>query len=174
MHACTYVCAQSLSHVQLFVTPWTVAHQASLSMGFSRQEDWSGLPCPPPGDLPNPGIKLRSPALQVDSLPSEPPGMPINNVRLKENSKALFDRLCLVCPTEQNDSETAWSITQYFLIKYWSGLFHHVSCFWTCTCPTFKAKGYSPLSPFCFIYHNKTPKTSIPKFFIISRPSLPI
>ena len=45
------------SHVQLFATLWTVAHQASLSMGFSRQEYWSGLPCPPPGDLPDPGIE---------------------------------------------------------------------------------------------------------------------
>ena len=56
------------------VTPWTVAHQAPLSMGFSRQGYWSGLPCPPPGDLPNPGIEPRSPTLQADSLPSEPPG----------------------------------------------------------------------------------------------------
>ena len=46
--------------------------------GFSRQEYWSGLPCPPPGDLPNPGIEPRSPTLQVDSLPTEPPGMPMN------------------------------------------------------------------------------------------------
>ena len=46
--------------------------------GFSRQEYWSGLPCPPPGDLPNPGTEPRSPALQVDSLPSEPPGKPVN------------------------------------------------------------------------------------------------
>ena len=69
---------QSLSCVQLFVTPWTAPHQAPLSMGFSRQEDWSGLPCPPPGDLPDPGIKPRSPALAGDgSLPSEPPGNPI-------------------------------------------------------------------------------------------------
>ena len=58
--------AKSLSRVQLFVTLWTVAHQAPLSMGFSRQEYWSGLPCPPTGDLPNPGIEpvfLMSPAL---------------------------------------------------------------------------------------------------------------
>ena len=54
----------------------TIAHQAPLSMGFSRQEYWSKLPCPPPGDLPNTGIKPRSPTLQVDSLPSEPPGRP--------------------------------------------------------------------------------------------------
>ena len=50
------------SRVQLFTTPWTAAHQAFLSMGFSRQEYWSGLPCPPPGDLPSPGIKSESPA----------------------------------------------------------------------------------------------------------------
>ena len=65
------VCASSLSHVPLFVTPWTIARQAPLSMWFSRQEHWSGLPCPPPGDLSNPGIELESPALQVDSLPAE-------------------------------------------------------------------------------------------------------
>ena len=57
-------------------TPWTIAHQAPLSMGFSRQEYWSGLPCPPPGDLPHPGIEPRSPALQADSLTAEPPGKP--------------------------------------------------------------------------------------------------
>ena len=65
-----------LSHVQLTETPWTVARQAPLSMGFSKQEYWSGLPFPSPGDLPNPGIKPRSPAWKADSLPSEPPGSP--------------------------------------------------------------------------------------------------
>ena len=70
-------CAQLFSHVWLFTTPWTVAHQAPLSMEFSRQEYWSGLPVPSPGDLPDPGIKPRSPALQADSLPSEPQGKPI-------------------------------------------------------------------------------------------------
>ena len=57
-------------------TPRTVAHQASPSMGFSRQEYWSGLSFPSPGDLPDPGIKPGSPALQADALPSEPPGKP--------------------------------------------------------------------------------------------------
>ena len=57
-------------------TPWTVAHQAPLSMGFSRQGYWSGRPFPSPGDLPNPGTKSGSLALQVDSLPSEAPGKP--------------------------------------------------------------------------------------------------
>ena len=60
--------------VGLFVTPWTVACQAPLSMGFSRQEYWSGVPFPSPEDLPNPGIKPGSPTLQADALPSEPPG----------------------------------------------------------------------------------------------------
>ena len=54
---------KSLSHVRLFVTPWTVAHQAPQSMGFSRQEYWSGLSFPSPGGLPDPGIEPRSPAL---------------------------------------------------------------------------------------------------------------
>ena len=64
----------SLSRVRLFVTLWTADHQAPLSMGFSRQEYWSGLPFPFPGDLPNPEIEPRSPALQADALTSEPPG----------------------------------------------------------------------------------------------------
>ena len=65
-------CAQLLSHVRLFVTPWTVALQAPLFMEFCRQEYWSGLPCSSPGDLANPGIEYKSPALQADSLPAEP------------------------------------------------------------------------------------------------------
>ena len=65
---------KSVSCVQLFSLLWTVAHQAPLSMGFSRQEYWSGLPFPSPGDLTNPGIKPKSPTLQVDSLPAEPLG----------------------------------------------------------------------------------------------------
>ena len=60
-------------------TPWTGARQAPLSMGFPRQECWSGLPFPLPGDLPDPRVKPRSPALQADSLLSEPPGKPNNN-----------------------------------------------------------------------------------------------
>ena len=75
IHIHTVLCV-SHSAVSDFVTPWTVAHQAPLSLGFSRQEYWSGLPRPPPGDLPSPGIEPRSPALQADSLPSEPPGKP--------------------------------------------------------------------------------------------------
>ena len=66
----------SLSHVPLFVTPWTVAYQAPPSMGFPRQEYWSGLPFPSPGDLPDPGMEPGSPTLWADTLPSEPPGKP--------------------------------------------------------------------------------------------------
>ena len=65
---------KSLSRVLLLATPWTVAYQASPSMGFSMQEYWSGLPFPSPGDLPDPGIETRSSALQADALPSEPAG----------------------------------------------------------------------------------------------------
>ena len=65
---------KSLSRVQLFATAWIVAHQAPLSMEFSRQEYWSGLPVSSPGDLPNPGIEPRSSTFQADALPSEPPG----------------------------------------------------------------------------------------------------
>ena len=73
---CIYVCVLSCSVVFNSANSWTVAQQAPLSMGFSRKEYWSGLPFPSPGDLPDPGIKPRSPALQADSLPSEPPGKP--------------------------------------------------------------------------------------------------
>ena len=65
---------KSLSRVQLFATPWTVAYQAPPPMGFSRQEYWSGLLFPSPGDLPNPGIEPESPTLLADTLLSEPPG----------------------------------------------------------------------------------------------------
>ena len=71
---------KSLSRALLFVTPWTVAYQAPPSMGFSRQECWSGLPFPSPRDLPNPGIEPGSPTLQADALPSEPPGKLSNDI----------------------------------------------------------------------------------------------
>ena len=73
-------CAKSLSCVRLFATPWPAAHPAPPSMGIlqARVLEYSGLPCPPPGDLPNPGIQPRSPALRADSLLSEPPGKPRN------------------------------------------------------------------------------------------------
>ena len=68
----------SLSRVRLFVTPWTAAYQAPLSVEFSRQVYWSGLPFPSPGNLPHPGIEPGSPTLQADALPSNPPGKPLS------------------------------------------------------------------------------------------------
>ena len=65
-----------LSHVQLFATLWLIPHQAPLSMEFSRQEYWNGLPFSPPGDLPNPGIKPMSPALAGRFFTIEPPRKP--------------------------------------------------------------------------------------------------
>ena len=75
----------SRSVVSDSATPWTVAHQASTSMGFSRQEYWSGVPLPSPGDLPDPGIEPGSPALWADASPSEPPGK--STVRVREVNK---------------------------------------------------------------------------------------
>ena len=74
MHACML---SHFSHTQLFETLWTIACYDPQSMGFSRQEYWSGLPCSSPRNLPDPGIKPVSPALQMDSLPTEPPGKPV-------------------------------------------------------------------------------------------------
>ena len=96
--------AKSLSRVRVFAILWTVAHQAPPSMGLSRQEYWSGLPFPSPGDLPNPGIEPRSPALQTDALTSEPPG------------KLFFNYLhgCLIwTPIQMSD---LWGLSSSFLI----------------------------------------------------------
>ena len=85
--------------LQVFATPWTVAHQTPLSVGFSRQECWSGLPCPPPGDLPDPGIKAVSPstpALQVDSLPLSHEGSPAMEYSV---SSVQFSSVTQSCPT---------------------------------------------------------------------------
>ena len=73
----------------LFVIPWTVAHQTRLSMEFSRQEYWSRKPFPSPGDLSNPRIKPRSPALQAVSLPAEPPGKPFSYCRCSVTQSSL-------------------------------------------------------------------------------------
>ena len=86
-----------LSHVQLFVTPWTGAYQAPPSMAFSRQEYWSGLPFPSPGDLADPGIEPGSPALQADALPSEPPGKFHIYVYIYVCVYIYLIRICSVC-----------------------------------------------------------------------------
>ena len=102
--------SESLSHVRLFGTPWTAAHRASLSMEFSRQEYWNGLPCPSPGDLPNPGIKPRSPALQADSLPS-----------LLLLLLSHFSRV-LLCATPQTAAHQAPPSLGFSRQEHWSGL----------------------------------------------------
>ena len=73
---CVSVCVRTLSHIRLFAIPWTVALQAPLSMGFPRQEYWSGLPFPSPGDLLDPGIEPESPVLASGFFTTEPPGKP--------------------------------------------------------------------------------------------------
>ena len=90
-HNTVLCCAQSLSPVHLFATPWTVARQAPLSMELSRPEYWSEQPNSSPGDLPNPGIEPRSPALQVDSLLPEPPGNPCIEPQKIPNSQSYND-----------------------------------------------------------------------------------
>ena len=88
---------KSLSHVWLFATPWIVAYQAPPSMGFSRQEYWNRLPIPSPGDLPDPGITPRSPALEADALTSESLGKPIyfiySNVYMSISGGSLVKNL---------------------------------------------------------------------------------
>jgi len=87
-HSPNNMCAKPLSHVLLFMTLWTVAHQAPLSMEFPRQEYWSGLPFLSPGDLPNPGIELASlvsPALASAFLTTEPPGKPHQTAEMSNN-----------------------------------------------------------------------------------------
>ena len=86
MNTVNTAAAESLSRVPLFATPWTVAHQAPLSVGILQAVGcyWSGLSCPPPGNLPNPGIEPRSPTLQTDSLSAELPGKPrVNTTEIR-------------------------------------------------------------------------------------------
>ena len=107
------VLVKSLSRVQLFATPWTVTYQAPPTMGFSRQEYWSGLPFPSPGDLPNPGIEPWSPALQADTLPSEQQG---KLCCIKVVSK-LGPQKCLVSPSSANAPSLSNSAISVRLLK---------------------------------------------------------
>ena len=114
----------SLSRVWLFVTPWTVAYQPPPSMEFSRQAYWSGLPFPSPGDLPDPGIKPRSPTLQADTLPSEPPGKPLTAVLGQPEGKPAFSvQLFYLLWT---DFYSPRSLFFSFLI------YENVRVYWTC------------------------------------------
>ena len=112
------VCVLShFSHVQPFVTPWTLAHQASLSMGFSKQEYWRGLPFPPPGDLPNPAIKsesLVSPALAGGFFTTKPLGKPP-----KLPHPSLFPALTLSQPTLTQLCQSCIYIYRFFRAPSW-------------------------------------------------------
>ena len=97
---CTWnIVSQLYCRVRLFVTPRTIAHQAPPSMGFSRQEYWSGLPFPSPWDLPDPGIEPRSPTLQADALTSEPPGKLIYKIyMLRKKIQKKKKEQCMSLP----------------------------------------------------------------------------
>ena len=118
-----------LSCVRLFATRWTVAHQAPLSMGFSGQEHWSGLPFPSPGDLPDPGIKPRSPALQADTLTSKPPGKPLDMTTLDSilKSRDYFTNKGASSQSYGFSSSHVWmwelGYKESWALKNW--------CFWT-------------------------------------------
>ena len=105
---CGKICAV-LSHVWIFGTLWTIARQTPLSMGFSRQEYWSGLPCPPPGDLPHPGIKPESPALAGRFFITEPPSKPLSLVL---RIKLLYQVLLLL--THLNPSTSSTCVAKTF------------------------------------------------------------
>ena len=108
-----------LSCVRLFVTPRTVAWQVPLFMGFSRQEYWSGLPFPSPGDPPDPGIKPGSPELQADSLPSEPPGNSYHinlGVDMRVN---IITKIINVSRNKANKKELYKSLIGASLVAQW-------------------------------------------------------
>ena len=108
------------SSVQLFGTQWIVACQILLSMGFCKQEYWSGLPCSPPGDLPKPGIKPRSSTLQVDSLPAELLGklhMVMNSTICWE---ALHDHVIPWCSEVSFQGQAKILLAGHLMCCYWT------------------------------------------------------
>ena len=125
----------SLSRARVFATPWTVVYKAPLSMEFTRQEYWSGLSFPSPGDLPDPRIEPRSPALCADALPSEPPGKPIyadDPTLMAESEEQLKSLLMKVKVTSLSRARlfaTLWTVVykvplsmEFSRQEYWSGL----------------------------------------------------
>ena len=118
---------KSLSRVRLFATPWTVAYQAPLSMGFSRQEYWSGLPFPSPGDLPDPGIEPTSPTLRADALTSEPPGKPLrltSSINRKLQLQVDFQKILPVTFSETKEDVSFGLYTlEMPLLLYFGGSF---------------------------------------------------
>ena len=99
---------------------WTVAHQAPLSMGFSRQEYWSGLPFPSPGDLPDPGIEPSSPTLQADALTSAPPGKPLQRIARREKKAFLSDQ----CQEIEENNRMGKTRDLFKKIRDTKGTFH--------------------------------------------------
>ena len=95
---------KSLSRLQLFSTPWAVARQVPPSMGYSRQEYWSGLPFPSPGDIPNPGIEPGSPTMRAESLPSEPPEKP----KVTTTTKKKVSSMLKVTPKTSRLQDDFW------------------------------------------------------------------
>ena len=108
---------KSLSRVQLFATRWTVASQAPPSMALFRQEYWSGLPFPSPGDLPDPGIEPGSPALQADALPSQPPGKSILGL-----PKLPLYPLCLREEFRHSSWYYLWDVDNFYKLRHVSEL----------------------------------------------------
>ena len=134
-------------------TPWTVAHQAPLSMEFSRQEYWSGLPFPIPGDHPNPGVEPMSPALQVDSLPSEPPGQPLISrkcsLRLLVKESLLGGNCALCCsPSSVVNHKAVTRLGQVFCL---SSPLH---------CPLGTSPGQNLPVSFCSVYGSSLSNSS--------------
>ena len=103
----------SCSVVSDSATPWTVALQAPLCIEFSMQEYWNGLPCPPPGDLPHPGIEPSSPTLQARSLPAEPPGKPMNT------GVGSLSLLQGIFPTQESNLHCRWILYQLSCCCCW-------------------------------------------------------
>ena len=123
----------SVSRVRLFATPWPIAHQAPPSMGFSRQECWSGVPFLSPGDLSNPGIKPWHPALQADTLPSEPPGK--NSSILGLPLWLSWWRICLQCRRPGFSpwvGKIPWRRGRLPTPVCWPGEFHGLYSPWGC------------------------------------------
>ena len=114
-----HACLVASVHVRLFVTLWTLTHQVPLSMGFSRQEYWSGLPCPPPGDLPDPRTEPTSPALQADSLLLNHPGS-LQYVLVNINSR----KRCLNKIIVQKKFNTSWNISITYKILHYLKYIH--------------------------------------------------
>ena len=121
-----FTCCQAANIAGSFVTPWTVAPEATLSMGFSRQEYWSGLPFPSPGDIPNPGAEPGSPELQADSLPSHQ-GSPIHLLETMWFLEPLDEKHSSGVVCRSLYSGLTETLITYFPSNWWSVVGFH--CF---------------------------------------------